>query len=156
MVAIDKSEITQDIWKNFFDILNNNVSDVTATDNSVHSVQFYASAFPDKVADSKSSYPIVLVESPNLSWEDFTFTKKWVNGTITLDVFSTKAEVTDKMIDDVINLVETARDSLRDLGLMNVSLDSTDKDEFFRGQIKVHVKSATFTFRYIFTKTQTY
>ncbi len=156
MVTITKPTIIQSVWKNFFDIVNDNVSDVTATDNSVHSVQFYSSAFPDKKITTSSSYPIVLIESPEVEWEDFTLTKKWVNGTITLDILSTKAEVSDKMIDDMINLVETARDDLRDLGLSFVNIGSTSKDQFFRGQIKVHMKSAVFNWRYIFSKTQTY
>jgi len=152
---IDKTKIIQDVWQNFYNTLNGNVSTVTASDGSQHSVQFYASAFPDRATNSKSSYPIVIVGSPNISWDDFTLTKKWANGTIVVDIFSTKAEVTDKMADDVINLIETNRDDYASVNLINVNLESTYKDEFFRGAIKVHMKSCTFGFRLAFAKTIT-
>ncbi len=156
MVSISKTTVIQRIWENFYDLLNTNVSTVTATDSSEHAVQRYASAFPDAAVTTKASLPIIIVESPELSWQDFTLTKKWVNGTITIDVFTTKAEVADKMTDDVVNLIETGRDNLRDLGVDMVNLDSSSKEELFRGKIKVHMKSITFTWRYAFTKTQTY
>ncbi len=156
MVSISKTTVIQRIWENFYDLLNTNVSTVTATDNSEHTVKRYASAFPDAAVTTKTSFPIIIVESPEISWEDFTLTKKWVNGNITIDTFTTKAEVADKMVDDVVNLIEIGRDNLRDLGVDMVNLESSSKDEFFRGKIKVHMKSITFTWRYAFTKTQTY
>lgn len=155
MVAITKATVSQGVWKNFFDTINGNVTTVTATDSSTHEAH-YSASFPDKVADTKSSYPIVLIESPNLIWERFTLSKQWVNGTIDLSIFSTKAEVIDKMTDDVINLIETARGTFADLGLKFVKLESTSKDEFFRGQIKVHMKTISFSWRYIFTETGVY
>ena len=74
-------------------------------------------------------------------------------GTISIEIFTTKAEAADLFIDEIINALENARKDFRDDGLMNFSLESTDKDEFFRGKMKIHVKSCTFSFRYIFTKT---
>jgi len=52
--------------------------------------------------------------------------------------------------------IETYRKELRDLGLMFVKLDSTDKDDANRGKIKLHVKMATWSFEWIFTDTRTY
>jgi len=156
MVSINKSTVVQNIWKNFYDRLKDSVTSVTLSDSSVQIIQFYSAAFPDRPNETKSDYPILIVNSPDIEWEDFTFTKKWLIGTITIDIFTTKAESADLFIDAIINSIETYRDNFRDLGLMNVNLDSTSKDEFFRGKIKVHMKSCTFSFRYIFTKTNTY
>ncbi len=155
MVTITKSTITQKVWKNFFDRLAS-VTNVTLADSSTSTIQSYSASFPDKIADTKSSYPILIVNSPDITWEDFTFTKKYANGTITIDIFTTKAEGADLFIDAIIDSIETYRKSFRDLGLHNLNLESTSKDEFFRGAMKIHVKSATFTWRYVFSKTITY
>ena len=140
------------------------MTSVTLADSTVVTVKTYSSAFPDKPIDQAdsdtttkaSSYPIMIINSPNLDWEDFTLCKKWINGTIMLDIFTTKAEAADTFIDAMIESIETYRGTLRDDGLMFVNVDLTEKDEFFRGHIKVHRKAVTFSFRYIFTKTQTY
>ena len=155
-MTINKSTVVQNIWKNFYDRLKNSVSQVTLSDSSSQTIQFYSAAFPDRPNETKSNYPILIVNSPDIDWEDFTFTKKWLNGTITIDIFTTKAESADLFIDAIIDSIETYRDDFRDLGLMNINLESTGKDEFFIGKIKVHMKSCTFSFRYIFTKTNTY
>ena len=155
-MAVSKSTVVQNVWRSFYDRLKNNITSVTLSDSSVQTIQFYSAAFPDKPNETKSDYPILVVNSPDIEWEDFTLTKKWLNGTITIDIFTTKAESADLFIDAIIDSIETYRDDFRDLGLMNINLDSTTKDEFFRGDIKVHVKSCTFSFRYIFDKTNTY
>jgi len=153
---VSKSTVVQNIWKNFYDRLKNSVTQITLSDSSVQTIQFYSAAFPDREFETKSNYPILIVNSPDINWEDFTFTKKWLIGTIAIDIFTTKAEAADLFIDAIIDAIETYRGDFRDLGLMNINLDSTTKDEFFRGDIKVHVKSCTFSFRYIFDKTNTY
>ncbi|RLD42761.1 MAG: hypothetical protein DRI86_11095 [Bacteroidetes bacterium] len=132
------------------------VSSVTLSDSTIQTIKFYSAAFPDREFDTKSDYPILIVNSPDIDWEDFTFTKKWLNGTITIDIFTTKAEAADLFIDAIINTIETNRKELRDAGLVYINLESTSKDEFFRGKMKIHVKSCTFSFRYVFTKTNTY
>lgn len=156
MVSITKSTLCSSIYENFYDILAT-ITSVTLKDNSTVTIQTYTSAFPDKdIDDGKLDYPIMIINSPNLSWTEFTFTKKWVEGTIAIDIFTTKAEAGDKFIDAINDKIETSRKTLRDLGLLFVNLESTTKDEFFRGKVKVHVKSATFKFKFVFTKTRTY
>jgi len=154
--TLTKATITQTVFENVYDRLKSDVTSVTLSDSSTSTIVTYASAFPDKPLDDKTDYPILVVNSPDLDWEDFTFTKKRANGSITIDILTTKAESADKFIDAIIESIETYRDNLRGAEMQFVNLESTTKDEFFRGQIKVHVKSCTFTFKFVFTKTQTY
>jgi len=154
--TLAKATITQTVFENIYDRLKDNVTVVTLADSSTSTIQTYSSSFPDKPLDDKTDYPILIVNSPNIEWEDFTFTKKRANGSITIDIFTTKAETADKFIDAIIESVETYRADLRGAEMQFVNLESTTKNEFFRGQIKVHIKSVTFTFKFVFTKTQTY
>lgn len=148
-----KSTIIQTVFENFYDILLS-VTSVTLADSSTVTIQTYTSSFPDKEVDTKSVYPIMVINSPNINWSDFTLTKKWVNGTISIDIFTTKAEAADKLMDSIIDNIETNRDDLKALGLMYINLESTSGDEFIRSKMKIHLKSCRFSFKYIFTKTQ--
>lgn len=154
-MVISKSTLCSSIFETFYDTLST-VTSVTLSDSSTVTIQTYTSSFPDKDVVTKSDFPILVVNSPTLSWDDFTFTKKWADATITIDIFTTKSEAADKFIDAINDKIETSRKTYRDLGLNFVNLDSVSTDQFFRGKIKVHVKSATFKFRYAFTKTRTY
>lgn len=149
---LTKSTVVQQAYQNFYDRLKDNVTSVTLSDTTSQTIQNYVSAFPDTIIDSSSDYPILVITSPNIEWAALTFNKKWCNGTIEIEIFTTKAESADLFIDAIINSIETYRSSLKSTGRMDfVNLESTDKDEFFRGKIKVHRKSAKFSFRFSFT-----
>jgi len=152
-MAIDKSEIISDVWTYFKDRLESEVTTVTLSDSSTQTIKTYSNTIPDKLANARSAYPILIVNSPEISWDEFTLTKKWAMGSITIDIFTTKHEASDLFADAIIDAIETYRSTLSGLNLINVSLDSTSKDEYFLGQIKIHNKSITFIWRFAFTKT---
>lgn len=159
MVEITKQDIESNIWETFYDRINDQVSSVTISDGSIQTVQTITGSFPDKPMDEKADYPIIVIESPSTSWSgppEFTLTKKKVVGTITMDAYATSLQAAEKLLGAMNEAIETYRKDLRDLGLMFVKLDSTDKDEAFRGKIKLHMKSSTWSFEWIFTATRTY
>ena len=151
MVAITKATLVSSVYENFYDVCDN-VTSVTLKDGSTSTIQTYTSAFPDKDVNSKSKYPILIINSPDIDWEHLTFTDEQVSGTIDIEIFTTKAEAADKFIDAINTEIESNRSNLRALGLQSVNLESMDKSEEFRGKIKVHVKSSTFSFEYLFTQ----
>jgi len=151
--ALTKSTIIQKIWENIYDRLKDNVSSVSITGSVNVTIQTWTGAFPEKVSDSKSSYPILVVNSPEIDWEDFTFTKKWANGTFTIDIYTTQSESADKFLDAIIESIETYRDDMAGVKVININLDSTDTDQAMRGAFTVHLRSCTFAFRCAFTKT---
>jgi len=152
-MAISKSSVISGIFENIYDRLTN-VTSVTLSDASTSSIQTRTGAFPDKDIDETSKYPILVINSPDISWEEFTLTKKQVMGTFTIDIYTTKAESADLFLDAIINSIETYRATLGNTyGLVFVNLDSTAYDSVMRGKIKIHVRSCIFSFRYKFTKT---
>ena len=143
------------VFENIYDRLKDNVSSVSITGSGTVTIQTWTNSFPDKPSDEKGDYPILIINSPDLSWDVHTLRKKWVNGTFTVDILTTQAEAADKFIDAIIESIETYRDDLKHTGKMDfVNLESTGYDALFRGGFKLHQKSATFSFRYIFTSTQ--
>lgn len=145
-MTISKSTVVQNIYKEFYDIL------VTVTEFAT----IIYPAWPEKEITSKSSYPLVILNSPDVSWDPFTFTKKWLNGTISVEIYTTDAKTCDQYADKAIDKIETQRAILRTAGLSFVDMEPSSKDSIARGKIRVHIKTITFSFKYSFTKTQTW
>lgn len=156
MAELTKATVSHAVFENVYDRLFSNVTSITLSDSTTSTIQTYTSAFPDSEIDDISKYPILVVNSPDINWEDFTLTKKQVNGTFIIDIYTFKSESADLFIDAIINSIETYRTTLRDYGMFFVNLESTGYDQVMRGKVKIHIKSCTFSFKYIFTKTQTY
>lgn len=141
------------MFKTVKDRMASAVTTVTLANSDTFTVQTYTSSFPDKQIDDKSSYPILITNPVEITWEDFTFTKKYVQGTFTIDIYSTNSEASDLFLDDMVDSIETFRDDFYALGVHMVDLDSTNSDSVLRGGFKVHLRSATFSFRFYFTRT---
>jgi len=159
MVTINKATLSSNVWKNFYDRIKAQVKTVSTSDGRIRTVQNYTDSFPDSEIDNKDAYPIIVIESPIVQWNDqpsFTQTKKATMITVNMEVYDSKSESAELLIDSVNNAIETYRKSLRDLGLRFVKLESMDNDEVFRGKIKVHVRRAVWTMEFIFTPTVTY
>ena len=151
-----KSTIANAVYGIIYDRIKANVTEVTLADSTTSSIQTYTGAFPDQEIDTKSKYPICIINSPELSWEDFSLSKKQVNGTFTIEIYTTKAESADLFLDAIINSIETFRDTLKHTDKMDfVNLESTDTDHIMRSStMKIHLRSCTFSFAMKFTKTQ--
>ncbi len=153
-MALSKSTVIAGVWELIYDRMVADVTTITLTDSSTPTIQTYTGAFPDKDIDDSSKYPILVVNSPNLSWEEFTLTKKQVNGTLTIDIYTKKSESADLFMDAIIESIETYRHTLGNTyKIVWVNLESTDYDMVMREGIKIHMRSCTFGFKYKFTKT---
>jgi len=150
---VSKSTIETDIFSLIYNRLESNVTSVTNSDSSTQTIQTYTSSFPDKSIDSKSDYPILVVNPLDLKWTDFTLTRKQVEGSFTIDIYSTKSESADRFRQAIIESIETYRGTLKSNGMDFVNLDSTDTDEANRGGFKIHRRGVRFSFRYRFSKT---
>ena len=149
-----KSTVANSIYGIVYDRIKADVTSVTLADSSVVQIQTYTGAFPDQEIDTKSKYPICIINSPELSWEDFSLTRKQVNGTFTIEIYTTKAESADLFLDAIINSIETFRGTLKNTDKMDfVNLESTDTDHIMRSSsMKIHLRSATFNFKFRFSK----
>ena len=149
-----KSTLANAVYGIVYDRINTDVTTVTLADSSTSTIQTYTGAFPDQEIDTKSKYPICIINSPELSWEDFTLTKKQVNGTFSIEIYTTKAESADLFLDAIITSIEGFRGTLKHTDKLDmVNLESTDSDHIMRSNsMKIHMRSATFSFVFRFSK----
>lgn len=146
MVTVAKSTVIENIYKNFYDL----VVAITGFTTIVYP------EFPDVSLTAESSYPIVILDSPEISWDSFTFGKGLLEGTISVTVYTTVPKDTDQYASDISDKIETSKSTLAGVKLRDVQLDSTDKDFASHGEIKVHFKTLTFRYKFYFTKTPAY
>ena len=139
-MSISKSTILENVFKIFYDDL------ATLTSFSIYP------AFPYKDISSKSSYPIMVLESPDVSWENFTIKRKKVSGSIDFEINTTDAKTCDQFASAAINHIETQTRNLRTEGLINVQLDGMSKSGEQQGELNIHQKVITWSFEYVFDK----
>ena len=156
--ALTKSTIIQNTFTNIYDRLADNVTSVTITGAAVITIQTYTNSFNEKMISEKDNYPILIVNSPTIEREiDWTLTKKKAFCSFTVDILTTQKEAADKFLDAIKESIETYRDNLRNPGdMLVVNFRDTDTDDSQKGAFMVHMRSGTFTFEFIYTKTRTY
>lgn len=143
ILSTNKATIINDIFLIFLNYCKNNVTDITSWHGS----------FPDLNLTDKASYPVGIVNMPEMNWTDFTQTKLKAPGTIKIELFDTRKVDIMTNMSDLTNSIESKRTNLRSMKLNKIRLDSMDQDTFFHGELKVHTASATFSFLYTFTGT---
>ena len=143
-MVISKATIISDVYKEFYDL----VKAISGFTTIVYPT------FPEAVMDGKADYPVVTINSPDIAWETFTFGKNVLNGTISIDVYTTTAKDTDVKASSVNEKIETSKTTLCSAGLRQVNLESTTTDMVPHGKIKVFIKTLTFAYKFYSSKTR--
>jgi len=146
-MTISKATIIENVYQDFYTLFNN----ITGFTNNIYP------AFPYKdldAATSKNSYPIFILNSPDMeSWENFTFKKLRMEGTITLDIYTSSAKTCDEYSSDAIDKIETSINTLRGYNYEFIVLDGMTKDVVQRGKINIHFKTIKWRFKFVFDRT---
>ncbi len=152
--SVAKSTIVENIWKNFYDRIKAQVITTTITGSVTVTVQNYISSFPDQMLDTKSNYPILVINDPTIPTIPLTAGKTLVDGTIEVEIYTTQAESASKFMSQIIDSIETYKGDLAEVKLKNVDVLDTTQDSATRGQIKLHNRSVVFSFTYSYAKTE--
>jgi len=153
--TVTKTDIIGAIFRDFYDTAKG-VTSVTLADASTSTIVTYTASFPDKTATSRSSYPILIVTPPEIDWSYFTLNKTKASGSIDIEIYTTKSESADLFADAIQTIIETNKRTLREYGILDLTLSSISPGEDFHGDIKLHIRTLTFTFGFIFDKTRGY
>ena len=145
-VTISKTTVIENIYKNFYDL----VVAISGFSTIVYPT------YPDIEIDSKSDYPFVIIESPELEWTKFTFGKGVVEGTISISIYTNTPKDSDQKASKVSNKIEISKHDLADVGLKQVNLTSTSSDMAPHGKIKVYLKTLTFSYKFYYDSTRAY
>lgn len=161
-MALSKNNLVSEAWKIFYDRLKSDIPTITGLGvqmpdgTNEASIKHFVSSYSDKLVESKDNYPFVVIEPPVMDSERFTSGKSRINYTITIEVYANQAEVADKFLDEIFNSIETYKRDLSDKGIHNLNIDSTENDFVERDSLKIHVRSITLNFDFIFNKTNGY
>ncbi len=158
MVNIDISTSIETIWETFRDRLSSEVTSVTIDDKGVPNskiitIQSTWSTFPNQLIDTKSKYPILVVETPTITSQYHTAKRDELLGNITIDIYCTNAPSADKFMSQVYSAIETYKHTLSQAGIEQVHLESSDSDSAQRDGFMAHIRTLTFSFKAHFNKT---
>ncbi len=140
-MAIVKTALYSGVWQQFFDLINDNVSDPGS-----RSVKWVFSSEPDALMSTSSAYPLIIVnpiETPND--RPLTFDIRNVSVSLDVDIFALKSEQLDTPLSDSIyDVIDDNRDTLYALGLKELDLGGSSYNTVERGGLKVHVRTISF------------
>lgn len=157
MATITKSTIVDGIYKNFYDRLKSQVTTITlSVSPGSQTIQTYASSNSDVDFSSKSNFPILVINSPRVPQEQFTFGKTVVNGNIEIEIYATNSQAADKFLGAINDAIETYKRTFAGVGLKQLELDDTGDDFAEHGKIKVHTRTARWRFKYYYDRTESY
>lgn len=146
-VTVSQSTIIENVYKNFYDLV--------VAIGGIFATKVYPS-FPDIVEDAVADYPIVVIGSPDIGWDTFTFGKNLTEGTIAIDVYTNTPKDTDQYSSDISNQIEVSKDTFSSIGLRQVNLEGTNSNMFPQGKIKVFIKTLIFNYKFYSDKTFAY
>ena len=157
MVTISKTTLVSNIWRNFYERIKDQVTSVTLSISpGSQTIQTYSSSYSDVDFSSKSNFPIIVINTPRIPQEQFTFGKTQVNGTIELEVYATNTQAADKFLDAINGAIETYKSDFASLGITMLEMDDTDTDFVEHGSIKVHIRTSRWKFNYKFSRTRAF
>jgi hypothetical protein len=148
--AVTKQTITHSIYQNFYDI-------VSAIDgqNSLFSNRIFPS-MPDVELHNLSSYPIIILESPEIDLKQFDMGKNLTEGTINFTVYTTSAKTRDEIVDKIRYVIETNKGTLATKNLHQVNINTIMNNQIARGKIKVNFATIPIKFKFYSVKTFAY
>lgn len=146
-MAVDQQTIFPDIFRTFYNLINNYVADPLTRDK-----QWIFSQFPDEdISEGKIKYPIIIIDPADMSWERLTMTKKWNMIQLQITVYSTSLSQADSLLTQINSRIDQQAAALKYGSCIDfVSLDSTDTGHDISGGSRVHNRSATYTMQYAF------
>jgi hypothetical protein len=153
MTTVSSATINSDIWKNFRDLINTNVTSVTiqgtggANTKNVD-IQSVRNSYPDEDASKSSDYPIIVINSVNKRYDPVTYRNKLVPGNIMIECFAIQKEAVDKIMDKINNVILTNEATLNAVGIEGLNLEDEDVTPAIRGSIKGHRGMVNWSFEY--------
>jgi hypothetical protein len=101
---------------------------------------FTGNSWPNIDINNAQSYPIMIINSPDLIIDNLTYEKKKAHATVRIEIFSTNQKQLDELAEDVIYSIESIDHSLKPANITFIKLTDTSSDHMMRDKITVHSK----------------
>lgn len=146
-IQVVKQTFIENIYKNFYDI-------VSAIDgqNSIFSDKIFPS-MPDVELNALSSYPMIILESPQIDMKQFDIGLNLSEGIINLTVYTTQAKLRDQIADKIVYAIETNKGTLATMNLHQVNFGNMTTNQVARGKIKINMTTIPIKFKFYSQKT---
>ena len=145
-----KATFIENVYKNFYDIVSA-ISSGPGPGNIFEDRIF--PSMPDVELNAVNSYPIIILESPNIDMAQFDMGLNVSNGTINITVYTTQAKMRDQIVDKIVYAIETNKGTLATNNLHQVNFGTMSTDQVARGKIKVNMTTIPVTFKFYSSKT---
>ena len=152
-ITVAKATFIENIYRNFYDIVS--AIEQGPGPGNIFEDRIFPS-MPDVELNAVNSYPIIILESPQIDMAQFDMGKNVSNGTINFTVFTTQAKMRDQIVDKIVYAIETNKGVLANMNLHQVNIGSMMTDQVARGKIKVNMTIIPITFKFYSTKTFAY
>ena len=146
VMSVTPSTLFSNIFTAFYNRLTADLVDPIT--RNYGSTRWIFSSFPNvDIESGKISYPIIIIEPVNGSFEPWTLTKNVMRGTVNITAYSTSAAQADNLLDQIQTSIESHRRTLKsEEGLGSVLPTSTDTDWIMHGETKIHFRNISYQF----------
>ena len=142
MADITTSGIFSTAWMRIYTTVD------TVTDPDGKSKWIY-SAFPIKLIDNESAYPLVVINPVDTSLDPLTFTDlKEGPMDVSIEVYTTSAKEIDSISDDIVKAMQTKETDMLTSGIHTMRLAGTSYNHFMRNKSRIHNKVLRYQFDY--------
>ena len=140
---ITKDAIQTKAWNAIYQVIDENKSSFGVT------VQTITSAYPDKTATSKNSYPIIVINPISLSQSALTFQKETVPYSCVIEIYTTRADQIDTLSSDLVYYLTANKDAFRtEARSVFESISPGTSGSFMRSGMKIHYSTIVCNFIY--------
>jgi len=148
---VDKATLVSDTFSEMFNILNENVSDITnsqgntITLDETDSGNYWTGSYPDReLITDEGRYPIAILNTPEFDESIIGLRLSESMLEVDVTVYDTRAEHPPKFVEKAVNELRNNED-LQDAGLYNVEVVDSTHNVLTqqRADLKIHEYTAT-------------
>lgn len=140
------------IWKNFKEIIEENVVSVVIAGNITVTIKSITNEFPYTQIENGSIYPLIVIETPSLPTQNMTFNKERVNGSINISVYTNQSQSAEAFLSKISDSIDSKKHLLSTYGINNIQKGNTTGDMVIRGGMKIHTKTIPIEFTCSYVK----
>lgn len=142
-MTITKAYLYSSIYKLFYNTIFDNL-----TNPHTGTTKYIYPAFPLNKVEDKDTYPLLVINSPDIKEEEFTFEDTEYQGEIKLTYFDTSVKDTDTYKDKILNCIENrTKTHFEANGIEFLKMEASPTTNFDHGAVKGHKFDLDFSFK---------
>jgi len=150
-MAVDKEHIGRDVYNAVYTLIKNNITDLQSPARNAS--QWIFSAWPENLGKDRDDYPIIIIDKPEFTTQNWTLKKSLVPVSIDIIIHNAgdkAAQGADNLADQIVKIITSNKYSVlrNTYRLYNAEITNMSSDVVLHERIKVHIKILTLSFDY--------